>query len=70
MIIKVAQLEARRNSIKKLLEQYDIKDGITYENGNTIYLKTLSLNTWCSNTRLSGLHSYRNASQINISSKH
>ncbi len=44
MIIKVAQLEARRNSIKKLLEQYDIKDGITYENGNTIYLKTSSLN--------------------------
>lgn len=38
VIIKVANMESKRSSIKKLLEQYDIQDGITYENGNKIYI--------------------------------
>ena len=41
-IIKVAELEAKRAPIKKLLLSYrEIPEGISYENGKTAYQKFL-----------------------------
>ena len=43
-IIKVAELEAKRAPIKKLLHSYrEIPEGISYENGKTAYQKFFAL---------------------------
>jgi len=47
LIIKVAKLEDKRISIKKLLERYEATDGVTCENGIRFDFRYVSVNYNC-----------------------